>query len=171
MAARGKEDDMPEGDGGAPQGPVEALRRELDAARTLLEAQKDLEAALRSGKTGEEFLRLIRRQDECTRAAQRAAAERRHFWLDAAGFEAWLRDQPEEEAQPARRLAEEAREVRDSLGRTARRSEYIARRSVEWTQAQLDLMVRWLTSDNTVYRQPGADRPLRETPSLMDRTA
>lgn len=162
---------MPESNDAQTEGPVTALRRELQAARDLLRAQEELEQALRSGKPGDDVLALVQRQDASARAASLACAARRSYWVGSEGFEAFLQGRPAPEAQALKDMAAQANELRDALRRSARRAEYIARRSVEWSQAQMDLMVRCLTREQDVYRLPGTQRPLRETPSLMDRTA
>jgi hypothetical protein len=162
---------MPESTRAVDQGPVEALRRELETARALLQIQQELEHALCTGSSGEQLMILVRREQDAVRAAHHAAAARRAHWDGAEAFEAFLGNRPPEEARSLRGLAREGVEVRETLQRVARRCEYIARRSVEWTQAQMDLVVQMLTRNEAVYQQPGRERPLRETPSLMDRTA
>jgi hypothetical protein len=161
---------MPESTSAVDRGPVEALRRELEAARALLQVQQDLEQALGAGKAGEELMGLVRVQEDAARVAQSAALVRQTFWNGPEAFETVVAAQSPMQADAMRSLANEGIGVREVLRASARRSEYVARRSVEWTQAQMDLMVQLLTRSEATYQQPGRERPLRETPSMMDRT-
>jgi hypothetical protein len=148
---------------------VEALRAELAAARALLSAQREVESALRAGCAGEDLAALVRRQEKSAREAAQAARQRAACF---GGFpvEELLRAAPAV-APALRQMTAEASAVREEIARSARRCEYVARRSLEWSQAQMELLVRWVTSDGATYGSAGAQENPRRIPALMDRKA
>jgi hypothetical protein len=164
---------MPESIGAQDHGAVQALKNELEAARRLLSTQRDLDEALRRGTNGEDLLRLVRCQEAAARDASLASGVRRMFFSGAGSLEAYLATGSVSPAMAAslREMAREATEIHTTLKRLVQRSDYVARRSVEWTQAQMELVVRWATRSGNTYEAPGGVAPRREAPSWMDRSA
>ena len=144
---------------GMPAGePQQSLRRELAAARELLQAQQQLEIALRGAEAAELHVR-IRRQEEALRALREANLLRR-AWLDGPGsLAAFIRAHPEH-ADELRGLAAEAAALRREIRRGAERAQYIARKVVDWTEAQFRVVLRAVESWGPTYGKPGAE-PLR----------
>jgi hypothetical protein len=148
--------------------PLQAMARELESARALLTAQDALESAIRAGKRGAALTPLIQRQQETARIASGAALERRR-WFDGPGsLEAWLARHPEADAQAMRRLAAEGAAIRREVLRTASRGQYVVRRCLEWSQAQLALLVQCATRDDTTYGGLRSGPPSPRAPSLLD---
>lgn len=159
--------DMP---GKAPEGPVEALTAELEAARALLSMQRELEAALLGGAEADAVLACVRRQEITTREVQVATHARRLFFGGPGSLEAFLVGRPAAEAERLRRLARDAVGLREEIRRTARRADYLAGRAGEWTRAQVEIVVRAISGPAVTYDAPGALRRPRGAPSLLDRS-
>ena len=156
--------------GKAPEGPVEALVAELEAARELLSTQRELEAALLGAADGEAVLDCVRRQEATAREAQAATHARRLYFGGPGSLERFLEGRPAPEAERLRRLAREAAGLREEIRHTARRADYLARRAAEWTRAQVEIVVRAISGPATTYDAPGASRRPRGAPSLLDRS-
>ena len=157
--------------GKAAEGPVEALAAELEAARTLRSAQRDLESALLAGAGGDAVLACVRRQEATVRQAQVATHARRLFFGGPGSLEAFLEGRPTAEAERLRRLAREATGLREEIRHNARRADYLACRAVEWSRAQVEIVVRAVSGPAVTYDAPGAARRPRGAPSLLDRSA
>jgi hypothetical protein len=157
--------------GKAAEGPVEALAAELEAARVLLCMQRELEAALLGGADGDAVLACVRRQEATVREAQVATHARRLFFGGPGSLEPFLEGRPVAEAEHLRRLAREAAGLREEIRDNARRADYLARRAVEWTRAQVEIVVRAISGPAVTYDAPGAPRRPRGAPSLLDRSA
>ena len=157
--------------GKAPEGPVEALAAELEAARELRSRQQELEAALLGGADGDAVLSCVRRQEATAREIQVATHARRLFFGGPGSLESFLEGRPPAEAEHLRRLAREAAGLREEILDNARRADYLARRAVEWTQAQVEIVVRAISGPAVTYEAPGAARRPRGAPSLLDRSA
>ncbi len=152
-------------------GPAAAILHEIECGRRLLAAMSDTETALRSGSPGNELLGLVRIQNDAARRAAAASAARQ-IWISGEGsLERYLTEKKPADAPELRRLAREAASLRAEILRLAQRGRYLAQRNVEWTQAQMELLVDWLTRNGPTYRAPGTRPDWRRTPSLMDRTA
>jgi hypothetical protein len=150
---------------------VDALAAELEAARSLLAAQRELEAALLTGAGGDEVQACVRRQELTQRDAKIAAHARRLFFGGPGSLESFLEGRPVAEAERLRRLAREAEVLREEIRDTARRADYLARRAVEWTRAQVEIVVRAVSGPAVTYDAPTASRRPRGAPSLLDRSA
>jgi hypothetical protein len=157
--------------GKAAEGPAEALAAELEAARGLLSVQRELEAALLGGADGEAVLACVRRQEATVREAQVATHARRLFFGGPGSLEPFLAGRPAAEAEQLRRLARDAAGLREEIRDSARRADYVARRAVEWTRAQVEIVVRAVSGPAVTYDAPGASRRPRGAPSLLDRSA
>ena len=157
--------------GKAPEGPVEALAAELEAARALLAAQRALESALLAGADGDAVQACVRHQEATQRDAQAAAHARRLFFGGPGSLESFLVGRPVAEAERLRRLAHEAASLREEIRVTARRADYLAKRAVEWTRGQVETLVRVISGPAATYDAPGASRRARGVPSLLDRSA
>ncbi len=162
---------MPEYRKPAPPGPLDALAAELRSGRSLLEALSRTEAAMRAGRTGQDLLECVRAQDEAAREASAAAAARRMWFSGPDAFEALLRQQTPEDAAALRRLAAEAAPVRAGIARAAGRSRYIAQKNVEWTQAQMEVVVDLVTRQDATYGEQGRQRKAQVGAAAMDRSA
>jgi hypothetical protein len=156
--------EMPEGE------PAESLRLELAAAAELLQTQRDLETALKVGEAPEAMHVRIRRQEEAIRAL-REATLRRRAWLDGRGSLAAFVDRHPEQALELDRLASEAVVLRREIRRSALRAEYVARKVVDWTEAQFRAVLRVLDGCGPTYRQPGAEPPRRGHAGFVERAA
>lgn len=148
----------------------EALRQELGAARALFDAQRELDAAVTAGAPADRLWPLLRAQEEAAIAASEAARSRSRFFHGVGSAEAFLQGKPAAEANALRALLAEAAQLRREIHRTAHRTTYIAGRTVEWTQAQLDLVIRWVTRQTATYSASG-DRPAARPVAFMDRSA
>jgi hypothetical protein len=157
--------------GTAAEGPVDALAAELQAARTLLSVQRELEAALLAGASGDAVLACVRRQEDAVRKVQVATLTRRLFFAGPGSLEQFAGGQPAAEAERLRRLAREAAGLRAEIRHHARRADYLAGRVVEWTRAQVEILVRAVSGPPPTYDAPGASRRPRGAPSLLDRSA
>jgi hypothetical protein len=157
--------------GKAPEGPAEALAAELKAARSLLTVQQELESALLDGSDGDTVLACVRRQEATVREVQVATHARRLFFGGPGSLERFLDGRPVAEAERLRRLAREASGLREEIRFNARRADYLARRAVEWTRAQVEIVVRAMSGPAVTYDAPGAPRRPRGSPSLLDRSA
>ncbi len=157
--------------GKAIEGPAEALAAELTAARALLAAQRELESSLLSGADGDAVQACVRRQEAAQRDAQAAAHARRLHFGGPGSLEAFLEGRPVAEAEHLRRLAREAATLRTEIRETARRGDYLAKRAVNWTRGQVEILVRAVSGPAVTYHAPGASRRSRGTPSLLDRSA
>ena len=161
------------GRGGDPSGSpglIAALEREFLAARSLLEAQHAVEGALRAASSGEELLRLVRIQEAEARALARAAGARQAAHAPHPDLAAWLAQARPEEARTVRSLGEKLRAAQSEIRRMAGRSGYLARRSLEWSQAQMESLIQWLVREQVLYEGTGAHRAGGEVPSFMDRS-
>ncbi len=156
--------------GKAPEGPVEALAAELEAARELLSMQRELEAALLGGADGDAVLACVRRQEATAREVQVATHARRLFFGGPGSLERFLEGRPVAEAEHLRRLAREATGLREEIRHNACRADYLARRAVEWTRAQVEIVVRAVSGPAVTYDAPGPSRRPRGAPSLLDRS-
>ena len=155
----------------ASAGAMEALHREISCARLLLQAERELEEAVRQAAPAERIWTLVRAQEAAAVVASQAARSRAQWFPAPGSVEAYLKGKAPSEVSAFRALLAEAVPLRQEIDRVARRTEYLARRSVEWTQAQLDVMVQWVTRPTATYERPGAQRPLFQAPSFMDRSA
>lgn len=154
----------------APQDAVEALLQELEKARALNRAQKDLEEALQRGLQAEALREFVEGLEAAARNAAEAANARVRWFQGPGSLERFLNGRDDPDARRLRRLAEDARALRTEIHRSARRCGYVAGRSVEWSQAQMQAMVRWATRDNVTYGRP-EDKVRRSGPSMMDAQA
>jgi hypothetical protein len=155
----------------ASPGPREALERELESARALLQAQRGLEQCLRGGAASEELWACVRRLETAARESAVASRERLARLNGRDSTEAWLRSLPPSESSAISAAISEASRLRLEIRRTARRCEYLARRIGEWTQAQLDALAQWVTRSQSTYEGPGLPHAPRETPSFVERRA
>ena len=156
--------------GKAPEGPVEALAAELEAARELRSRQQELEAALLRGADGDTVLACVRRQETTARGVQVATHARRLFFGGPGSLESFLQGRPMAEAEHLRRLAREAVGLREEILDNARRADYVARRAVQWTRAHMEIVVRAISGPAVTYDAPGVSRRARGAPSLLDRS-
>jgi hypothetical protein len=149
---------------------MDALRREVEAARRLLDHQKEVEAALRRGLAGEDLMQLLRTQERSSRAAMEAARERRRFFQEKDSLEDWLRGRPSAEAHEARLLRQDARTLEEEIRRIARRCQYLAEKGLQWSQGQVEAMVAAVVRQGPTYAAPGGPAARGATSALMDRT-
>lgn len=156
--------------GMAPPEAFAALEKELEAARRLLSAQIAVEEAMRRAAPGEQTLELVRAQENAASAAARSSLERRRYFPSSGSLDAWAVTLPPADAERARRLARDAREVKREIERVTARAAYVAQRAGEWTRAQLEILVRCAVGTDATYRVPGADLRPRRAPSLLDHT-
>jgi hypothetical protein len=150
---------------------TECVKRELAAARALLAAQQEVEAALKNGLAGEPLLALVRVQENVAREAAAAARARAVHFPGSGSLEERLCHASPIQSAELRALAEEGLRLRELIRRSARRAEFVARRSLEWSHGQMELIVRCVTRDTATYAGPGVRTAARRVPSLMDRTA
>jgi len=162
---------MPESGRGTGPGGTEALAAEIERARGLLALEREVEEALRGGISGDDLLPLIHRQEAAAREAAQAARQRRSFFSDEASLEEWLIGRPPGESQRIRALMEEAGSLRRELAAAARRCRYLAERALEWSQGQMDVMVRAATNDQTTYCAQNGRPRKNPGPAVMDRAA
>jgi len=155
----------------ASAGAMEALHREITCARLLLQALCELEEAVHQAAPAETIWKLVRAQEAAALAASQAARSRAQYFPAEGSVEVYLQGRAPSEVSAFRALLAEAAPLRGEIERMARRTEYLARRSVEWTQAQLDVMVQWVTRPAATYERPGSARPLFQQPAFMDRSA
>jgi hypothetical protein len=149
---------------------LEALKQEVESAEALLGLLRDLEAALRAAVPGDELLRLVRLQEMAAHAVALAARQRR-LWFDGPGsLEAWLEGRPSSEAALARTLGGRARELKDELGPLSRRCHFLAEKSLEWSQGQMEAVLRVVDRTAPTYPGPGQSSPTGAPPAWMDRT-
>lgn len=161
---------MPDRPDLAPQDAVSALLRELEKARELHRAQTELEEALRRGLQADRLRPFVEKVEAAAQEAAEAAMGRRRWFNGPGSLERSLEGRNDPEARELRRLSREARELRESIHRSARRCGYVAGRSVEWTRAQMQALVQWVTRDGTTYGG-SQDRTRRPAPSIMDAQA
>lgn len=154
----------------APQDAVQALLQELETARALHHAQAALVSALERGVHAESLRPFVEGVESAARDAADAAAVRGRWFQGPGSLERFLEGRDDPGARRLRRLAEEARTLRSDIHRSARRCGYVAGRSVEWSQAQMQAMVGWATRDGGTYGRP-EDRARRPAPSIMDTQA
>jgi hypothetical protein len=155
----------------APSGGWAALNTEVQAARVLLEVQREVEEGIRAGRNSEDLLGLVRRQEEAARAAARAALERRRWFQGPDAFAAWLQTRPDEEARRVRLLAAEARELKGKIEQTSRRCQYLAERALEWSQGQMEAVIRAIDRGGPTYGGPAGRATSVLSTNLMDRIA
>jgi hypothetical protein len=160
---------MPDRTISASPGPREALERELECARALLCAQRELEECLRGGAASERLWSSVRRCEATARDAAEASRVRLACLNGRESTEAWLRSLPPSESSAVSAAISEASGLRLEILRAARRCEYLSRRIGEWTQAQLDGLAQWVTRSQSTYDGPGHGQAPRETPAFVER--
>ena len=155
----------------ASAGAKEALEKELSSARALLQVQRELDEAVCTAASSDRLWALVRALETAAGEATQAARERARWFSGSGSVEAYLKDRPVSEVRAYRAILSEAKSLRAEMDRTARRTEYVARRTVEWSQAQMETMVNWISRQGSTYGAPGGRRPQSRTPSFMDRSA
>lgn len=152
---------MLEGTSSQPGRQVDAVRSEVLAARALLAAQMSVEEAMTRGARAAELIPVIKVLRESIEIARQASIERRRFFPVPGSLEAWLEQEKPAESALLLKLAGEARSLRLEIEKVARRSAYVARRSVGWYEAQLASLADWIATASL----PGGDYSPKESPS------
>lgn len=137
---------------------IDTIRNEVLAARSLLAAQQAVEEAMTAGARAAELEPVLRTLREAIEVARQTSLERRRHFPVPGSLELWLEREKPAEAPLAHKLAVEARGLRQEIERVARRSSYLARRTVGWYETQLASLTEWVA----VSAMPGGDYAPRE---------
>lgn len=126
------------------EGPLDAMRAEILASRELLAALEEVEAALIAAGGLGVLPAKLRSLQERMEEARAASIERRRYLPGPGSLEEWIGTARPADQQAATKLSGEARALRTELDRAARRTAYVARRGVQWAEAQLAGLVEWV---------------------------